>query len=101
MLVGHQLRRRPPARSNVIKASDFLLLHGNGADDPARIRRMIETTRQADGYRPMPVLVNEDDHFRFKDPDNHYDGRARPIRLLGILRPGAKAITATATSARP
>jgi hypothetical protein len=55
----------------VIKASDFLLLHGNGPDDPARIRRMIETTRATEGYRPMPVLINEDDHFRFDAPDSH------------------------------
>ena len=54
-----------------MKSSDFLLLHGNGPDDPARIRKMIETSRAAEGYRPMPVLINEDDHFRFDEPDNH------------------------------
>ena len=72
LLAGTSYGGGAPARSNVIKASDFLLLHGNGPDDPARIRRMIETTRRADGYRAMPVLINEDDHFRFADPDSHY-----------------------------
>ena len=60
-----------PARTNVLEASDFVLLHGNGADNPDRIRAMIAKTRATVGYRPMPVLINEDDHFRFDDADNH------------------------------
>jgi hypothetical protein len=71
LLVGTSYGGGSPARSNVIAASDFVLLHGNGPDDPARIRRMIETTRAAKGYRPMPVLINEDDHFRFDEADSH------------------------------
>lgn len=71
LLVGTSYGGGTPASSNVVKSSDFLLLHGNGPDNPARIRKMIETSRAAEGYRPMPVLINEDDHFRFADPDNH------------------------------
>ena len=71
LLVGTSYGGGSPATSNVIKSSDFLLLHGNGADDPARIRRMVETSRKTEGYRAMPVLINEDDHFRFDEPDNH------------------------------
>lgn len=71
LLVGTSYGGGAPATPNVVKASDFILLHGNGPDDPARIRRMIETTRNAAGYRPMPVLINEDDHFRFNEPENH------------------------------
>ena len=89
MLVGTSYGGGAPARSNVIKASDFVLLHGNGPDDPARIRRMIETTRQADGYRPMPVLINEDDHFRFQDPDNHFLTALGEYVSWGYFEPGA------------
>jgi len=71
LLAGTSYGGGTPATSNVVKASDFLLLHGNGPDDPARIRRMIETSRAADGYRPMPVLINEDDHFRFDAAECH------------------------------
>jgi len=71
LLAGTSYGGGTPAASNVIKASDFLLLHGNGPDDPARIRRMIDTSRSAEGYRTMPVLINEDDHFRFDAPDSH------------------------------
>jgi hypothetical protein len=71
LLVGTSYGGGAAATANVIQASDFILLHGNGPDDPARIRRMIETTRQTAGYRPMPVLINEDDHFRFGAADSH------------------------------
>jgi hypothetical protein len=71
LLVGTSFRGGAAATANVIKASDFLLLHGNGADDPARVRSMVETSRKTDGYRTMPVLINEDDHFRFDEPENH------------------------------
>lgn len=43
--------------ANIVQASDFLLLHGNGVNDPARISAMVEQARQVDGYRPMPVLL--------------------------------------------
>ncbi len=88
MLVGASYGGGTPARSNVIKASDFILLHGNGPDDPARIRRMIETTRQADGYRPMPVLINEDDHFRFDAPDSHMMTALGQYVSWGYFDPG-------------
>jgi len=71
LLVGTSYGGGTPATDNVVKASDFLLLHGNGPDDPARIRKMIETSRALPSYRPMPVLINEDDHFRFGDAENH------------------------------
>jgi hypothetical protein len=71
LLAGTSYGGGTPARSNVVKASDFLLLHGNGPDDAGRVRRMVETSRAAESYRPMPVLINEDDHFRFHASDSH------------------------------
>jgi hypothetical protein len=58
-------------RSNVVKASDFLLLHGNGVKDPDKIADMVRRTRAVEGYRPMPILFNEDDHFDFDKPRNN------------------------------
>jgi hypothetical protein len=57
--------------SNVVAAADFLLIHGNGVGDPARIGEMVRQTRQVAGYRPMPILFNEDDHFDFDRPMNN------------------------------
>lgn len=59
-------------KENVVKASDFLLLHGNGVKDPKRIAEMVRQTREVPGYRPMPVLFNEDDHFDFDQPANNF-----------------------------
>jgi hypothetical protein len=72
LLAGTSYGGGAPATGNVAKSSDFLLLHGNGPDDPARIRRMIRTSRALPEYKPMPVLINEDDHFRFGDAENHF-----------------------------
>jgi hypothetical protein len=58
--------------ANVVKVSDFLLLHGNGVNDPARIAAMVRQTRQVEGYRPMPVVFNEDDHFDFARPVKNF-----------------------------
>jgi hypothetical protein len=56
----------------VVRASDFLLLHGNGVSDPARIAGMVKATRAVPGYTPKPILFNEDDHFDFDRPVNNF-----------------------------
>ena len=58
-------------KPNVVKASDFLLLHGNGVSNPDRIAEMVRKTREVEGYRPMPILFNEDDHFDFDQEKNN------------------------------
>ncbi len=59
----------PP--ENIIQASDFLLLHGNGVSEPQRIRDMIDLCRQSPAYHDQPILFNEDDHFDFDKEDNN------------------------------
>jgi hypothetical protein len=56
---------------NVVRVSDFLLMHGNGVGDPNRIAEMVDQVRAVPGYRPMPILFNEDDHFEFEQPWNN------------------------------
>ncbi|MEK7474601.1 MAG: hypothetical protein AAB152_03100 [Candidatus Coatesbacteria bacterium] len=56
---------------SVARVADFLLLHGNGVDDPGRIAAMVRETRQVPGYRGVPVLFNEDDHYGFDAPANN------------------------------
>jgi hypothetical protein len=65
LLVGTSYGGGTIPRENVVRASDFLLLHGNGVSDPARIAAMVRETRRVPGYRPMPIVFNEDDHFDF------------------------------------
>jgi len=58
--------------SNVVKASDFLLIHGNGASRPDQISELIKKTRAVEGYRPLPLINNEDDHFDFDKEENNF-----------------------------
>jgi hypothetical protein len=72
LLVGTSYGGGAVPKPNVVKASDFLLLHGNGVKEPKRIGEMVRQTRKVDGYRAMPILFNEDDHFDFDKPDNNF-----------------------------
>ena len=59
-------------RENVVRTADFILLHGNGVKEPARMAEMVRLTRQVSGYTAKPILFNEDDHFDFDKPMNHF-----------------------------
>ena len=59
-------------KENVVRVSDFILIHGNGVSDPDKIAEMVRKTRQAPGYFPKPILFNEDDHFNFDQPWNNF-----------------------------
>jgi hypothetical protein len=72
LLVGTSYGGGAVPKENVVHASDFLLMHGNGVKDPARISEMVRQARAVPGYRPMPILFNEDDHFDFDKPTNNF-----------------------------
>jgi hypothetical protein len=57
---------------NVVKVSDFVLIHGNGVQSYGAMQSLIDKTRQVESYRPMPVVVNEDDHFDFDKEKNNF-----------------------------
>jgi hypothetical protein len=75
-------------KENVVRASDFLLLHGNGVKDPAKIAEMVRKTRAVPGYRPMPILFNEDDHFDFDRPMNNMVAAVGEYCGWGYFDPG-------------
>lgn len=59
-------------KKNVVEVSDFLLIHGNGVKEPAKITEMVKLLRETEGYKPKPILFNEDDHFDFEKPSNNF-----------------------------
>jgi hypothetical protein len=75
-------------RENVVRASDFLLLHGNGVSDPRKIADMVRKTRAVPGYRPLPILFNEDDHFDFDKPDHNFKAALEEYCGWGYFDPG-------------
>ncbi len=88
LLVGTSYGGGTVPKDNVVKSSDFLLLHGNGVKDPARIRQTVEQARQLPSYHPMPVLFNEDDHFDFDQPDNNMWSALSSYASWGYFDPG-------------
>jgi hypothetical protein len=56
---------------NVVEVSDFILIHGNGVDQPERITEMVNSVRAMPEFKPMPIVFNEDDHFDFDKPMNN------------------------------
>jgi len=57
--------------TQVVQCSDFILIHGNGVEDPARITEMVKLSRQVEGYKSMPIVFNEDDHYNFDMENNN------------------------------
>lgn len=57
---------------NVVRAADFILIHGNGVKVPAKLAEQVRNTRKVPGYTAKPILFNEDDHFDFDKPENNF-----------------------------
>lgn len=72
LLVGTSYGGGTVPKENVVRASDFLLMHGNGVKEPKHIAGMVREARAVEGYTPKPILFNEDDHFDFDQPENNF-----------------------------
>ena len=72
----------------MVRQADFLLLHGNGVRNPERIAALVRETRRLPGYRPMPILFNEDDHFDFEKPMNNLLAAVAEYASWGFFDPG-------------
>ena len=64
-LVGTSLSGGKVPADIIVEASDVIFLHGNGVEDPDRIREMVQEVRDKPSYEPKPIVFNEDDHFCF------------------------------------
>jgi hypothetical protein len=62
-------------------------MHGNGVKDPKRISEMVRQARQVPGYKPMPIVFNEDDHFDFDSADYNMLGAIREYASWGYFDP--------------
>ena len=71
-----------------MRASDFLLIHGNGVTQPGRIAEMVRQTRAVPGYAPKPVLFNEDDHYGFDQPTCNFTAAIGEYASWGLYDQG-------------
>jgi len=79
----------PPRR--LLRVADFALLHGRTVDDPDRIRRLVEHTRNRMADPKKPILFNQDDHYDFLADENHMMAAVRAYAGWGFhdwRRPG-------------
>jgi hypothetical protein len=88
LLVSASFKGGSVPLANVVASSDFLLMHGNGVRDPKRIAEMVEQARRVPGYRAMPILFNEDDHFDFDRPVNNMLSAVGAYASWGYFDPG-------------
>jgi hypothetical protein len=77
LLVGTSFGGGTVPWDSVVKVSDFVLIHGNGQHEPQQITNLIRKTRALPSFRPMPVVINEDDHFGFEKPENNFIAAVR------------------------
>lgn len=85
LLISTSLNGARVPSDSLVNAVDFVLLHGNGVREPARITEMVEETRKLPHYRGQPILFNEDDHFDFDRPDNNMLAALRAYASWGYF----------------
>ena len=57
--------------SKLLEAADYVLFHGNSLPTPADVHTRVKAIRAMAGYHGQPLLINEDDHFDFDQPENN------------------------------
>ncbi len=72
-------------QENVVKVSDFILIHGNGVKEPSRITEMVKNVKAIPSYKPVPVIFNEDDHFNFDQPENNFVAATKAYASWGYF----------------
>ena len=85
LLVSTSLNGATVPADSLVNVVDFVLLHGNGVRDPARITQMVDETRKRPSYRGQPILFNEDDHFEFDKPQNNMLAALRAYSSWGYF----------------
>lgn len=69
----------------VIRASDFVLLHGNGIWRPEDILTHVNSVRKSPAYTIKPIVYNEDDHFKFDEEVNNFVNATRAYASWGYF----------------
>jgi hypothetical protein len=85
LLVSTSLNGGKVPSDSLVKAVDFVLLHGNSVKLPSRITQMVEETRALPSYRDQPIVFNEDDHFDFQQPENNMLAALRAYASWGYF----------------
>ncbi len=85
LLVGTSYAGGVLPKKNVVKAADYILLHGNGVEDPAKILLLVQATKKVEGYNNKPIIFNEDDHFNFEADSSNFVNAIRSYASWGYF----------------
>jgi hypothetical protein len=69
----------------ILRASDFVLFHGNGVHPPAEFTELVQRIRHAPGYAAKPLVCNEDDHVAFDLPENNFTAATAAYASWGFF----------------
>ncbi len=88
LLVGTSYGGGRVPDDDVVAVSDYIMVHGNGVKEPARIAGMVADTRALPSYTEKPILFTEDDHFDFDKPENNFLSALSAYASWGYFDPG-------------
>lgn len=72
LLVSTSFGGRSIPNDHIVAASDYVLIHGNGVNEPAFIKEMVDRTKMRKSYRGQPIVFNEDDHYDYDQESNNF-----------------------------
>jgi len=58
--------------NNVVQCADYILFHGNGAEEPKIIANVVNSIKRKNCYQGQPIVINEDDHYDFEKDSNNF-----------------------------
>jgi len=71
LLVSTSFAGRGALPRQLLQTADYVLFHGNGLATPADLHARAKSIRATAGYAGQPLLINEDDHYDFDQPQNN------------------------------
>ncbi|MFK7814500.1 MAG: hypothetical protein AB8B59_18535 [Maribacter sp.] len=85
LLVSTSFRGTVVPKANVVMASDYILLHGNGVSKHSQLLKLIQDTRNVSGSDNKPIIINEDDHYNFDSEDNNFSAAIEEYASWGYF----------------
>lgn len=71
LLVSTSFAMEGELPQQLLQTADYVLFHGNGLRTPADVHARAKAIRAMAGYHGQPLLINEDDHYDFDQPENN------------------------------
>jgi len=72
----------------VLRAADFVLIHGNGIREPERITEMVRKIRSSPAWHSMPVVFNEDPNLEMSEGKSNFHAAVASYASWGLYDQG-------------